>query len=199
MTIFFIILVLLIFFILYTVKIEYLIKLVNFDFTVKVIIKTPLSKEIFNNKKKKQKEGQASGANKKAKVDLATLKQLKKPVSNALTEVCKILKKQCKLIKVDIWSKVALADPMENGIAFGMTSGGLNIIGVLLKETCNVKDLNVNVVSDFDSEEGFIFESGGTLNIKPVLLLISVVSNRKLIKNIKNIFAILKREEDFNG
>ena len=50
-----------------------------------------------------------------------------------------------------------------------------------------------------DSGEGFVFENKGILKVYPVITALSVLFDRKLIKEVKNIVSILKKEENSNG
>lgn len=201
MKILFVVILIFVLLLLYSIKIVYNITLNNFDFSAKVTLKLPFSKELFNSKKKsKQKSSDKEKQEKqdKKKIDLETLRKLKDPAIDALTEVCKVLKKHCRIQRIDTKAKAALADPMENGIAFGILSGVLNVTTFILKEKCSAKKVNLEILSDFYSGEGLIFESRGTLRVRPLILITAIVFNLKLIKSIKVITDILK-EEKKNG
>ena len=193
-----IILLLLIF---YSVKIVFSVKLNNFDFSAGILLKTPFKKEIYSSKRKSKKTApkQVAEEKKKNKITLDKIKELKTPATDVICELCGIIKKHCRVVKLETKALSALPDPMENGIAFGIISAVLNIITLILKEQCNIKNVSLEITSDFDSGEGLVFESSGTLKIRPVFLLLTVLFNRKLILAIKRISEILKQGGKENG
>ena len=181
----------------YSVKIVFSVKLHNFDFSARILLKLPFEKEIYNNKRKKIKsEKKATTDEKKnSKITLEKLKELKTPAADVISEVCGIIKRHARIISLETKALSALEDPMENGIAFGIISGVLNVIALILKEQCDIKKIGLEISSDFDSGKGLLFESCGTLKIRPAFILFAILFNRKLIKTIKNISEILNREE----
>lgn len=194
--------ILIILLLLYSVKIIYSLRLKNFDFSATLVLKTPFFFEVFNSKKKKKKKEapiEKEPDKPKKKIKLDTLNQLKDPAFNAISQICKIIKKHCRIIKIETKAKTALEDPMENGIAFGVISGVLNVTTLILKEKCRIKDIKLEIFSDFNSGEGLIFESCGTLKVRPLLLVFVLLFNRKIIREIKKILDILKREDKENG
>ena len=182
-----------------SVKIVYEISLVNFKFSARLKVKFPLGKELYDSTKPKKKQEKKPNEKKQRKIGLRTVKELKEPVTVVLAEITKLLKRHCGIVKTEISAKTALEDPMENGVAYGIVSGVLNVAALLLKEKCGVKKVKLEILSDFDSGEGLIFKSCGTLKVKPVMLLVNLAFARKLIKGIKNIVEILKREDNENG
>ena len=180
-----------------SVKIVFLVKLHNFDFSARILLKFPFEKEIYSNKRKNNKSGEKEEAEekKKSKITLDKLKELKSPASDAVSEICRIIKHHVKVIKLETKALSALEDPMENGIAFGIISGVLNVKTLILQQQCNIKNVRLEILSDFDSGIGLKFESTGTLKIRLIPTLMAVVFDRKLIKSIKNISEILNREE----
>lgn len=197
MKIFFLIAAIIILLLLWSIKIVYEIKLNNFEFSASVKLKIPFDKELFNSKKKKVEPTKAE--KQKRKIDFETLKSLKTPVSEAFSEVCKLLGKRCKIVRIDTSAMVALEDPMENGIAYGIISGALNAVSGILLNKCRAKKVTLDVQNDFNSGEGLIFESKGILKINPMITAVSVLFNFKLIRTIKNILEILKTEGKKNG
>ena len=195
-----IIAILVLFLFLYSFRVVFEISLKNFDFYARISLKLPFEKVIFDSRKKDKRKIKETKTEKKGnKIKLETLKMLKDPAFTVISEVCKILKKHCRIIKVKTTAKAALDDPMENGIAYGIISGVLNVISLTLKETLGAKKVELDIISDFDSGEGLIFTSLGTLRVRPITLIFTVLFSRKLIKEIKNITDILKREETDNG
>lgn len=186
---------------LYSVKIIYSFKLENFTISAKVVLKTPFIKELFNfGKPKKEKKTKEEGKDKpKKKIDLDMVFKLKEPLTIVVAHLCKAIKRHTKIMRMDTFVKTALEDPMENGIAFGIVSGVFNIGSAVLMDKCKAKKIDLKIESDFESGEGLIFETEGTLKIRPVILAIALLLNFKLIKAIKNILTILKREEIENG
>ena len=183
-----------------SVKIVYEISLVNFKFSAKLKIKFPFGKELYDSSKpKKKNKDKTQNKKKQSKINLRTIKALKQPVTLALTEFSNLLKRHCGIMEINISAKTALEDPMENGIAYGIVSGALNVGSLVLKEKCGVKKVKLEILNDFDSGEGLILASRGTLKVRPVMLLINIVFAKKFIKGIKNIVDILKREEKENG
>jgi len=186
---------------LFSVKIVYNITVNNFDFSAKIAFKFPFVKEMSLDEKTKKEKKQPPEKKKqeKKKVELKTLNKLGElDIGGALTESLRIITKHCKVISVDIKAKAALPDPMENGIAFGIISGVLNIVTFVLKENCRIENVNLEILSDFNSGEGLIFESHGTLRVRPFVLAAALLFNRKLIKNVKVILKIIKEEKE-NG
>ncbi len=188
----------LLFLLFFGVKIVFNISLRNFDFSAKVVIKFPFSKEIYPGHRKKKKRAAKDSNSKKSakKIDLETIKKLKNPVTVVISAICGIIKKYCRVLKLETKILSALEDPMENGIAFGIISGVFNVMTLVLKEQCGIKKTELEILSDFDSGEGLIFEMGGMIKVRPVLMLCAIVFNKKLIREIKNISDILKREEN---
>ena len=185
---------------LYKVRIIYSFKLKNFDFSAKITLKTPFSREIFNTEKpKKKKTIEKKGNKPKKKIDLETVLELKEPLTIVIARISRAIKKHCNIANLSIFVKTALDDPMENGIAFGVLNGVFNVGKAILMDKCKVKDIDLNITSDFESEEGLIFESFGTLKIRPLVLAVMLIFNFKLIKAIKDILTILKREDIENG
>ena len=184
---------------LWSVKIVYEIKINNFDFSAVVKLRLPFEREVFNSKNQKENKAEKEPENKKQKIDIDTLKKLKAPASEVLAEICRLLKRQCRIVKMDTAAMVALDDPMENGIAFGIISGVLNVISAVLQDKCRAKRVALDIRSDFNSGEGLLFESKGILKINPVITVFAVLLNFKLIREIKNILEILKTEEKKNG
>jgi len=183
-----------------SLKIVYDIKLVNFKFSAKLKVKFPFEKELYDSSKPREKDKEKTQNEKKQrKVNLKIIKELKEPVTITLTELSKLLKRHCGIVKIEISAKAALEDPMENGIAYGIVSGVLNVVSLVLKEKWGIKKVDLEILSDFDSGEGLILASCGTLKVRPVMLLINVIFARKFIKGIKNIIDILKKEEKENG
>lgn len=186
---------------LWNVKVIFKIKLNNFDFSAMVKLKFPFEKEIFNSKsigKKSQKSGE-NNKKQSRKIDMDTLCELKEPATDLITEVCRIVKRCCRIKKVDTMAMLALDDPMSNGVAYGIVSGSLNIITAILYNEFNAKKVSLDIRSDFESGEGFIFETGGTINVRPVMAALLVLFNYKLIKGLKKTAEILKLEEKENG
>ncbi len=183
-----------------SLNIVYDISLVNFKFSAKLKVKFPFGKELYDSSKpgKKDKEKTQNGK-KQRKINLKTLKELKEPVTVTVAELSKLLKRHCGVVKIEISAKTALEDPMENGIAYGIVSGLLNVLSLVLKEKCGVKRVKLDILNDFDSGEGLIFSSCGTLKIRPVMLIGNLLFAGKFLKGIKNIIDILKREEKENG
>lgn len=187
---------------LYSVRIKYSFRLENFDFSVKVLLKIPFSIELYNSKKtKKEKTAKKEEENKKSKkkIDLKTIGELKEPATDVISQLCGVIKRHCRITKMDTFIKTALEDPMENGIAFGIISGVFNIGTAILMDRCKVKNIDLKIESDFESGEGLIFESFGTLRVRPIILVFALIFNFKLIRAIKNIMTILKREDIENG
>ena len=181
----------------YSVIIVFSVKLENFDFSARIILKLPFTKEIYSSKKKsgKSAEKTVTEEKQKKKITIDKLKELKSPTVDVISEVCGIIKKHSKVVKFETKAISALEDPMENGIAFGMISGVLNVITLILKEQCSIKNIKLEISSDFNSGSGLFFESCGTLKIRPVIAVVAILFNRKLIKAIKKISEILSREE----
>lgn len=200
MLIFLIIALIIILLLLYSIQLKYFFELENFDFSIRVIIKTPFEKEIVNNKKPKEKKIKEEPEKKeKRKLTLEDLKRLKEPCEMLIVRLFYHLKRKVKLAEIKTETKLALEDPMENGIAYGIVSGGLNMCSALLKSKLKVKNISLDVLSDFNSGEGFIFENCGTIKVRPLVLAISIITDIKLIKAVKEILNILKREEKKNG
>lgn len=193
------VLVIIVLLLIYSFRIVYEVSLENFDFFLKIEIKFPFTKEIYNSSKPRKKSGGAEKKKQDRKIDLDTIKKLKGPVSVALSEICRLIKRHCRITGISVNTKMALEDPMENGIAYGIVSGVLNVSALILSGKCNVKKIKLEILSDFNSGEGLIFKSCGTLKVRPVPMVLNVVVNRRLVKEIKNILEILKREENENG
>lgn len=187
---------------LYSIRIVYSFKLENFSVSAKVVLKTPFIKELFNTEKPKKEKKIAKEERKnkpKKKIDLDTVFKLNEPLTIVVATLCKVIKNHSKITKMDTFLKVALEDPMENGIAFGILSGIFNIAAALLTDKCKVKKNDFRIESDFNSGEGLIFETDGTLKVRPLILILVLIFNFKLIKAIKEILIILKREDIENG
>ncbi len=185
----------------YSVKIVFSVKLNNFDFSVRILLKLPFEKEIYSNKRKQNKSEKKATTDEKtkSKMTLSKLKELKSPATDVVCEVCGLIKKHTKIVRLETKALSALQDPMENGIAFGIISAVLNVITLILKEQCDIKNVSLEILSDFDSGSGLLFESCGALKLRPIPMLLTIIFNRKLIKAIKDISDILNREEKENG
>lgn len=199
MTVITVIAVIIILLLLYCVRIVYSFKLENFSISAKVCLKTPFKKELFDTNKPKKKTKETEGKKDKNKFDLETIKKLKPHAVIVISQLCGIIKRHFKVSKMETFIKLALEDPMENGIAYGVVSGVFNIGTAILMDKCKVKNIDLKIESDFESGEGFILETSGVVKVRPVMLLMIVIFNFKLIKAIKEILIIIKREDKENG
>ncbi len=107
-----------------------------------------------------------------------------------------IFKKQC------VWCKVALKDPMKNGIVYGALSGAL--ISAVQNLVCRFKteEYKVRVTPDFLAGDGISIKNVTWLQLRPLVLiicfLIAYTKNpllREAIKNLKESINKNKKEE----
>lgn len=80
-----------------------------------------------------------------------------------------VFKKQC------VWCKVALEDPMKNGIAYAGISGAL--MGAMQVLLCNFKteEYKLRVTPDFAERDGISIKNITWLQIRPLFLIICLV------------------------
>jgi len=150
-----------------------------------------LNKQIVPGKKtgkKKKKKAEKP----KEKSDISVIKIIKYCATAAKELVwipAKVLvfKKQC------VWCKVALEDPMKNGITYGKISGAL--IGATQVLVCRFKtdEYKVRVTPDFSSKDGISIKDVTWIQVRPVVLIICLIRAytkspdlRNAIKGIKN-------------
>ena len=185
------------------VRISYELKLENFKITFKSKI-TLFGKTLFDSESKKtekpaEKETPAEKPqNRKMKLsDVTTIKNAAKAI---VPEVFRLIKRSIGIDRFETDVRVALSDPMDNGIAYGIVCGVLNNLYAGIMRSNPKKEYFLDIAHDFKSGEGLILENKGTLYIRPgkVLGLAATawVRNKLLRKALSDIKKLFTKEEN---
>lgn len=96
-------------------------------------------------------------------------------------------KKQC------VWCKVALKDPMKNGIAYGRLSGALIAVTQVITSLFPTKEYKVRATPDFSSGDGISIKDVTWVQVRPIKVIIYIIRGytkspalRKAVKGILN-------------
>ncbi len=184
------------------VQISYELKLENFKITFKSKI-TVFGKVLFDsaNKKKKQSaEEKAAEKPQKRKMNLSDITTVKDAIKAVLPVIFKLVKGSIGIDSFETDVRVALSDPMDNGVAYGIVCGVLNNLYAGIMRNHPKKEYFLDIVHDFKSGEGLILENKGTLYVRPgkVLGLTAAawVGKKNLRKAVKDIKKLFTKEEN---
>lgn len=184
------------------VQISYELKLENFKITVKSKI-TVFRKVLFDsdNKKKKQPAAEIPAEKpQKRKMKLSDITTIKDAAKAVIPVVFKLVKGSIGIDSFETDVRVALSDPMDNGVAYGMVCGVLNNLYAGIMRNHPKKEYFLDIAHDFKSGEGLILENKGTLYVRPgkVLGLTAAawVGKKNLRKAVKDIKKLFTKEEN---
>lgn len=174
-------------------KISYELTAENFNISVKADIswcgKKVLDKE--KKEKKKKPDNEINSPKKKAKIKLSDITVIKDAVLAALPAVFKILKKSVGLDEFETDIRLALSDPMENGIAYGAVCGAANILYAGIMKIYPGKKYFLDIEHDFKSGEGVILSNKGKLYVRLCKVLFWAaavfVTDKKIRKALRDI------------
>jgi len=82
---------------------------------------------------------------------------------------------------------VALDDPSQNGMAYGMISGTLYNLYVVLDKRTTMRKHKLSVTPDFTTGCGIAVQSGGKISIRPLPALCSILYDALKDKQIRTI------------
>ncbi len=127
-------------------------------------------KPIASSEKKKKKKN--SGQKKKSDID--TVKIIKSIAAivkelSWLPGKTLVFKKQC------VWCKVALEDPMKNGLAYAGISGALLSAMQVIVCRFNTDEYKLRVTPDFAEKDGISIKNITWLQLRPLFLIICLV------------------------
>ncbi|MBQ9097652.1 MAG: hypothetical protein IJY55_04580 [Clostridia bacterium] len=184
------------------VRISYELKLENFKITFKSKI-TVFGKTLFDSENKKPKEAAVETPAEKPKnrkmnlSDITMVKDEAKPIASVLF---KLVKGTIGIDSFETDVRVALSDPMDNGVAYGIVCGVLNNLYAGIMRKHPKKEYFLDIAHDFKSGEGLILENKGTLYVRPGkvlgLVMVAWIGDKNLRKAVKNIKKLFTKEEN---
>ncbi len=182
------------------VKISYELKLENFKITFKSKIMV-FGKTLFDSANKKEKTEETNTETKEKRKmtlsDITTVKDAAKPV---VSVVFKLVKCSVGIDSFETDVRVALLDPMDNGVAYGIICGVINNLYVGIMRTHPQKEYFLDITHDFKSGEGLILENKGTIYVRPGKVLgiaaAAWVGKKNLRKAVKYIKKLFTKEEN---
>ena len=185
------------------VRISYELNLENFKITFKSKI-TVFGKTLFDSENKKPKEEAVEETQTekppKRKMGLSDIVTIKDAAKAALPAVLKLIGKSVAIDTLETDVRMALSDPMDNGIAYGMVCGVLNNLYAAIMRKQPKKEYFLDIEHDFKTCEGLILENKGTLYVRPgkVLGLAAVIwfGNKNLRKSVSDIKKLFTKEEN---
>lgn len=184
------------------VRISYELNLENFKITFKVKI-TAYGKTLFDSENKKPKEETVETQTEKPqkrKMSLSDIIAIKNAAKAIVPAVFKLVRKSIGIDNLETDVRVALSDPMDNGVAYGIVCGVLNNLYALVMRKQPQKEYFLDIEHDFKSGEGLIIENKGTLYVRPgkVLGLAAVIwfGNKNLRKSVFDIKKLFTKEEN---
>ncbi|MBR3576414.1 MAG: hypothetical protein IKL42_03310 [Clostridia bacterium] len=188
------------------VRISYELKLENFKITFTSKI-TVFGKTLFDSANKKPKgkaektvEESQTEKPQKRKVTLADITTFKDAADPVVKTVFKLVKNGIGLDSFETDVRVALSDPMDNGIAYGIVCGVINNIYAVIMKRHPRKEYFLDIAHDFKSGEGLILENKGTLYVRPGkvagLVAAAWLGDKKLRKAISDIKKLFTKEEN---
>lgn len=184
------------------VRISYELKLENFKITFTSKI-TVFGKTLFDSANKKPKETAEEPQTEKPqkrKMTLADITTFKDAAGPVVKTVFKLVKNGIGFDSFETDVRVALSDPMDNGIAYGIVCGVLNNIYAVIMKRHPRKEYFLDIAHDFKSGEGLILENKGTLYVRPGkvagLVAAAWLGDKKLRKAISDIKKLFTKEEN---
>lgn len=100
-----------------------------------------------------------------------------------------VFKEQC------LWCKVALEDPMKNGIAYAGISGALMAAMQVLLCRFKVEEYKLRVTPDFVEKDGISIKNITWFQTRPLFLIISVIyaytKSPRLRESVENLLKII--------
>ena len=156
-------------------------------------------KQIFPKEKGKDKEKQDVKPDKKTDADIVKIIKYITAIAKELVWVPRkvlIFRKQC------VWCKVALDDPMKNGLVYAAVSSAL--IGATQVIVCRFKtdEYKVRVTPDFTAKDGISIKDITWLQLRPLVLIICLIyaytKSPKLRKAVKGLLKEIKNTKGSN-
>lgn len=191
MIITFIVILLLLLVFLLKLRISYSFSADNFNFKSDFSISIFFGKLVLLKPGKKPKK-QTKEKEPSKKMDAGTLGKIKNDIVPIVYDLFCVFKKHCRFSRFETKVKLALEDPMNNGIAYGIVSGVFNTFYAYIYDY--VKKPVLDISSDFNSGEGVIFTHSGEIIIRPLILAVKLGTNVKLLKKIKDTIQKIKTE-----
>jgi len=184
------------------VKISYELKLENFKITFKSKI-TVFGKTLFDSANKKDKPEQTetqAETKQKRKMNLSDIAAVKDSAKPIISVVFKLVKGSIGIDSFETDVRVALSDPMDNGVAYGIVCGVLNNLYAGIMRNHPKKEYFLDITHDFKSGEGLILENKGTIYVRPGKVLgitaAAWVGKKNLRKAVKDIKKLFTKEEN---
>ncbi len=184
------------------VKISYELKLENFKITFKSKI-TVFGKTLFDSANKKEKPEQTetkAETKQKRKVNLSDIATVKNAVKPLISVLFKLVKGTLGIDSFETDVRVALSDPMDNGVAYGLICGMFNNLYAGIMRSHPKKEYFLDITHDFKSGEGLILENKGTIYVRPAKVLgiaaAAWVGKKNLRKAVKDIKKLFTKEEN---
>ena len=184
------------------VRISYELKLENFKITFKSKIMV-FGKTLFDSADKKPKETPLKTQTEKPekrKMTLADITTLKDAAGPVVKTGFKLVKNGVGLERFETDVRVALSDPMDNGVAYGIVCGLFNNLYAGIMRRHPKKEYFLDIAHDFKSGEGLILENKGTLYVRPGkvagLVAAAWLGDKKLRKAIFDIKKLFTKEEN---
>lgn len=183
------------------VKIRYELKLENFKITFKSKI-TVFGKTLFDSANKKEKPAAETQTEikEKRKMNLSDITAVKDSVKPIVSVLFKLVKGTIGIDSFETDVRVALSDPMDNGVAYGIVCGVFNNLYAGIMRNHPKKEYFLDITHDFKSGEGLILENKGTIYVRPAKVLgitaAAWVGDKNLRQAVKDIKKLFTKEEN---
>ena len=184
------------------IRISYELKLENFKITFKSKI-TVFGKTLFDSENKKEKTAQTetkTETKQKRKMNLSDILAVKDSAKPVISVLFKLVKGTIGIDSFETDVRVALSDPMDNGVAYGIVCGVLNNLYAGIMRKHPKKEYFLDIAHDFKSGEGLILENKGTIYVRPARVLgitaAAWVGKKNLRKAVKDIKKLFTKEEN---